>query len=127
MLIFVQKFTYSVNIVLNCAPIRPTSDVSHHTQAFEINFPNTMKYKKLDSRHINLTLQRTTKNSWSRAGFELASSSSFMQGSEIELRISTVNRNEMVRLGGKLQRLREMMSETTLYFCHVINKRYQAA
>ena len=30
----------------------------------------------------------------------------------------------MVRLGGKLQRVRKYMSGNTLYLCHVTNKRY---
>ena len=38
--------------------------------------------------------------------------------------IITVNRSGMVRLGGKLQRVRKYMSGNTLYLCHVTNKRY---
>ena len=40
------------------------------------------------------------------------------------LGLSTVNRSGMVRLGGKLQRVRKYMSGNTLYLCHVTNKRY---
>ncbi len=40
---------------------------------------------------------------------------------------NTVNRIEMVRIAGKLQRDQKCMSRTTFYFRHVIDKRYQAA
>ena len=43
------------------------------------------------------------------------------------LHSSTVNRIEMVRIAGKLQRDQKCMSRTTFYFRHVIDKRYQAA
>ena len=44
-----------------------------------------------------------------------------------QLHATTVNRIEMVRIAGKLQRDQKCMLRTTFYFRHMIDQRYQAA